>query len=65
MIEKLFLIITAIFSCGFTMFAYFTAEYVFETGYPTLGNLGLIFISGCAVGFSLTVIIMNVTKEKV
>ena len=65
MIEKLFLVITAIFSCGFTMFAYFTAEYVFETGYPTLGNLGLIFISGCAVGFSLTVIIMNVTKEKV
>ena len=65
MIEKLFLVITAIFSCGFTMFAYFTAEYVFKTGYPTLGNLGLIFISGCAVGFSLTVIIMNVTKEEV
>ena len=64
MIEKLFLVITAIFSCGFTMFAYFTAEYVFETGYPTLGNLGLIFISGCAVGFSLTLIILNVIKEE-
>ena len=47
MIEKLFLVITAIFSCGFTMFAYFIARYIFETGYPTLGNLGLIFISGC------------------
>jgi hypothetical protein len=64
MIEKLFLVITAIFSCGFTMFAYFTAEYVFETGYPTLGNLGLIFILGCVVGLSLTLIIMNVIKEE-
>jgi hypothetical protein len=64
MIEKLFLVITAIFSCGFTMFAYYIARYIFETGYPTLGNLGLIFISGCIVGLSLTLIILNVIKEE-
>ena len=64
MIEKLYLVFTAIFSCGFTMFAYFIARYIFETGYPTLGNLGLIFISGCIVGLSLTLIILNVIREE-